>query len=88
MDTYGHLFRGQEADTIAELPDMMGGDDRQAQRATGTAGANPVTPPPVTPPVAARNGANGRDTVRCEKNEHRKAAHDNNLRNKGKGNAV
>jgi integrase len=36
MDTYGHLFPGQEADTVARFPDMIDGD-RQALKATGTA---------------------------------------------------
>jgi hypothetical protein len=26
MDTYGHLFPGQEADTVARFPDMIDGD--------------------------------------------------------------
>ena len=30
MDTYGHLFPGQEADAVARLPDMMG-DDPEAE---------------------------------------------------------
>ena len=36
MDTYGHLFPGQEADTIARLPAMMGIPFDEALRATGT----------------------------------------------------
>ncbi len=36
MDTYGHLFPGQEADTVARLPRMLG-DGPKALRATGTA---------------------------------------------------
>lgn len=27
MDTYGHLFPGQEAETISRLPKMMKSDD-------------------------------------------------------------
>ena len=35
MDTYGHLFPGQEADTVARLPKMLC-DDQKMLRATGT----------------------------------------------------
>jgi integrase len=35
MDTYGHLFPGQEADTVARFPDMM---NKEAMSATGTDG--------------------------------------------------
>jgi len=35
MDTYGHLFPGQESDAVANMPSLLG-DDRQALRATGT----------------------------------------------------
>jgi integrase len=35
MDTYGHLFPGQEADTVARLPGMLG-DAPEALAATGT----------------------------------------------------
>ena len=37
MDTYGHLLPGQEADTVAKLPSMMG-DGPKPLRATGTLG--------------------------------------------------
>ncbi|MBX3436801.1 MAG: tyrosine-type recombinase/integrase [Planctomycetaceae bacterium] len=36
MDTYGHLFPGQEADTIARFPAMVGGAVPSQLRATGT----------------------------------------------------
>ena len=36
MDTYGHLFPGQEADAVARLPVMLG--DLQQMQATGTDG--------------------------------------------------
>ena len=35
MDTYGHLFPGQEADTVARLPDMLAVEPAALQ-ATGT----------------------------------------------------
>ena len=38
MDTYGHLFPGQEAEAIARFPDMLGEGPIQL-RATGTDGA-------------------------------------------------
>ena len=41
MDTYGHLFPGQDAAAVAALPSMMNGplDAPEEQRATGTDGA-------------------------------------------------
>jgi integrase len=39
MDTYGHLFPGQEAATLARLPDMLT-DDPETLRATGTEDAS------------------------------------------------
>ena len=36
MDTYGHLFPGQEADAVAKLRGMMITDPPQAMQATGT----------------------------------------------------
>jgi hypothetical protein len=38
MDTYGHLFPGQEAETVARLPNMLS-DASEALKATGTADA-------------------------------------------------
>jgi integrase len=38
MDTYGHLFPGQEAESVARLPSMLG-DGPEALRATGTCDA-------------------------------------------------
>ncbi len=39
MNTYGHLFPGQDAEAVASLPDIMGGNDAPAaRRATGTDG--------------------------------------------------
>ena len=35
MDTYGHLFPGQDADAVAKMPSLFG-DDVQALKATGT----------------------------------------------------
>ena len=43
MDTYGHLFPGQEAETVARLPDMLG-DGPEALRATGTCSATAGEP--------------------------------------------
>jgi len=37
MDTYGHLFQGQEADAISRLPEMLGKGPRHSP-ATGTDG--------------------------------------------------
>ncbi len=39
MDTYGHLFPGQEAETVARFPGMLGGQPQQL-RATGTCDDN------------------------------------------------
>ena len=43
MDDYGHLFPGQEAETVARLPEMLG-DGPEALRATGTCDAQPGEP--------------------------------------------
>jgi len=40
LDTYGHLFPGQEADAVAQLGKLLG-DDPQAMQATGTDGNDP-----------------------------------------------
>ena len=39
MDTYGHLFPGQDAATVARFPNMLS-DEPKALRATGTADAS------------------------------------------------
>ena len=36
MDTYGHLFPGQEADAVARMRDVFAVDLPEAGRATGT----------------------------------------------------
>ena len=36
MDTYGHLFPGQEAEAVARLPDLLSDPEPEAARATGT----------------------------------------------------
>lgn len=45
MDTYGHLFPGQEAETVARFPVMLGSDPH-TMRATGTTGdrSESITP--------------------------------------------
>ena len=40
MDTYGHLFPGQEADATARLSAMLRPDEPWSERATGTDGPN------------------------------------------------
>ena len=42
MDTYGHLFPGQEADTVARFPDMLNCEP-EALLATGTVDAEVMT---------------------------------------------
>jgi len=44
MDTYGHLFPGQEAETVARLPSMMG-ESHEALRTTGTDDAAAIDAP-------------------------------------------
>ena len=39
MDTYGHLIPGQEAETVARFSDLMGNDQPNVMRATGTTDA-------------------------------------------------
>lgn len=52
MDTYGHLIPGQEADTVARLPEMQGMLPR-ATKATGTTGDHrSITGSDVAPNVA------------------------------------
>jgi len=41
MDTYGHLFPGQEAETISRLPKMMAATSRRKSAAQGAAHAVP-----------------------------------------------
>ena len=36
MDTYGHLFPGQEAETVARFSDLLSNDQPHVLRATGT----------------------------------------------------
>ena len=36
MDTYGHLFPGQEAENVARFSDLLGNDQPNVLRATGT----------------------------------------------------
>jgi len=43
MDTYGHLFPGQEAETVARLPEMLR-DGPEALQATGTCDAIVIAP--------------------------------------------
>ena len=46
MDTYGHLFPGQDASAVASLPDIVGRDiaSPDGQRATGTDGSGSKMP--------------------------------------------
>lgn len=55
MDTYGHLFPGQEADTVAKLPDMLPLLD-EAAKATGTDGQPAESIPPYTHQVGGTEG--------------------------------
>lgn len=52
MDTYGHLFPGQEAETVARLPNMLT-DPAEAMQATGT-------PDRTTDPRPKRGPKSGR----------------------------
>ena len=44
MDTYGHLFPGQEAETVARFSDLLGNDQPNVLRATGTTDATADKP--------------------------------------------
>mgnify|MGYP002625662359 FL=1 len=44
MDTYGHLFPGQEADAVARLRCFLGKPFAEALRATGTDDSFPGSP--------------------------------------------
>ena len=68
MDTDGHLLPGQEADTVAKLPSMMG-DWPRPLRATGTLGKCDEAAGSARR-VAQRAGRENRsrdDATRCEK---------------------
>ena len=73
MDTYGHLFPGQEADTVARLPEMMG-DVPEALQATGTEDPCPVAPTnaPTSSPTSSnaktsRGESTERETMRNDR---------------------
>ncbi len=55
MDTYGHLFPGQEAETVARFGELMGPPG--ALRATGTADPHPPQYPRQRGRVSQRSGA-------------------------------
>ena len=63
MDCYGHLFPGQEAETVARLPAMLA-DAPEALRATGT--DDPVARPGQEPQPGAQRRVQqlGRETLR------------------------
>ncbi len=64
MDTYGHMFPGQEADTVARFPDMLSSGSKTLQ-ATGTAD---LTAYPTNEPhgkSAAHAQRAGRETVQA-----------------------
>jgi hypothetical protein len=61
MDTYGHLFPGQEAETVERFPDMMGVRE-PSLRATGT--ADPVAQPQQYPRQCAQQS--GRAVMRAD----------------------
>ncbi len=44
MDTYGHLIPGQEAETVGRFSDLMGNDQPNVLRATGTTDATAEQP--------------------------------------------
>ena len=64
MDTYGHLFPGQEADAMARFPTMMS-NGPDALKATGT---DDATERPTTSVVKAQRQAQqlGRDSLRAQ----------------------
>ncbi len=60
MDAYGHLFPGQETETVARLPMMMG-DEPEALRTTGTADVGAQQYTQQRERDSARGGAGQRD---------------------------
>ncbi len=73
MDTYGHLFPGQEADAVDRLRDWMAGDRPEALQATGT--DNRAILDEERPRRAAHMQRAGRETGqngarRCEENSN------------------
>ncbi len=55
MDTYGHLFPGQEADTVARFPNLLSNPLPRVMQATGTYDQMPQ-PEPERSDGAARRG--------------------------------
>ena len=59
MDTYGHLFPGQEADAVSRLEGMLANPQTEALQATGTHDSAPQTP------EARSAGRSARDAKQC-----------------------
>ena len=89
MDTYGHLFPGQEADTVARFADYMG-DGTEALRATGTADTDPQLYPRQLGRDSQRDGARGCDETNDTRreNEERKSLRAANKRDEVRSNAT
>ena len=63
MDTYGHLFPGQEADTVARLPNLLSNAQPKAMQATGTYDQKPQ-PAADAGAVRGAEGGNRRHTAK------------------------
>ena len=60
MDTYGHLFPGQEADTVARLPNLLSDPQPEAVRATGTYDQAAQRPPGAQRMRSAQRAGTGK----------------------------
>ena len=64
MDTYGHLFPGQEADTVARLPNLLSDPLPEAMQATGTYDQTPQPHARRTAHAQRAEGGNRRNTAK------------------------
>ncbi len=59
MDTYGHLFPGQEADTVARFPNLLSNPLPRVMQATGTYDQMPQPEPEGAAHVQAQRAGTG-----------------------------
>ena len=90
MDTYGHLFPGQEADTVARFPSMLAGSDKILQAATGTDCQTPSDIHHIAHHLMTAEGHHTPSHVTCQRcdetSKKGRAPRGNRRDDKGKGN--
>ena len=82
MDTYGHLFPGQEADAVARMRDMLSPEPPAALAATGTDAVVPEQQETAQRPGRSAPGAKRHSTMRTPATKmcHKKGRGDRNAR--------